>query len=126
MDAGEREIRNPRTGQRLRFIDEGPGRLRVASGGYGSFTAPVRRSKVPPEMARVTSSTRTPSQSKITSLMVDDGESPVGWIASDGTGLEAEREGAMHERGERHPWQMAPLQRGPCWPGDSAERMGLE
>lgn len=37
-----------------------------------------------------------------------------GWIGSDGTRLDAEREGAMHERGERQPWQMAPHQR-PGW-----------
>jgi hypothetical protein len=29
-----------------------------------------------------------------------------GWIGSDGTMPEAEAEGAMHERGERRPWQL--------------------
>jgi hypothetical protein len=37
-----------------------------------------------------------------------------GWIGSDGTMPEAEAEGAMHERGERRPWQMAPGQE-PGW-----------
>jgi hypothetical protein len=37
-----------------------------------------------------------------------------GWIGSDGTMPEAEGEGAMHERGERRPWQMAPGQE-PGW-----------
>jgi hypothetical protein len=31
-----------------------------------------------------------------------------GWHGGDGTMAEAEREGAMHESGERHPWQVAP------------------
>jgi hypothetical protein len=44
-----------------------------------------------------------------------------GWIGSDGTRLEAEREGEMHERGERQPWQMAPHQR-PGWEGAADDR----
>jgi hypothetical protein len=35
-----------------------------------------------------------------------------GWIGSDGTMPEAEDEGAMHERGERRPWQLAAIDDG--------------
>jgi hypothetical protein len=45
-----------------------------------------------------------------------------GWIGSDGTMPEAEAEGAMHERGERRPWQMAPGQE----PGWEASRDRVE
>jgi hypothetical protein len=37
------------------------------------------------------------------------------------TRLEAEREGAMLERGERHPWQMAPGEK-LSWEGDPRSR----
>jgi hypothetical protein len=30
------------------------------------------------------------------------------WMGGDGTRGEAETEAGMHERGERHPWQLAP------------------
>lgn len=44
-----------------------------------------------------------------------------GWIGSDGTMAEAEREGAMHARGEVHPWIMQPGQK-PGWEGDPRSR----
>jgi hypothetical protein len=44
-----------------------------------------------------------------------------GWYGSDGTRFEAEEEVRMHERGERHPWQMAPGQK-PGWEGDPRSR----
>jgi hypothetical protein len=45
------------------------------------------------------------------------------WIGSDGTHAEAEQEGQMHERGERHPWQFAPGETPEPWrPGQSAIR----
>jgi hypothetical protein len=44
-----------------------------------------------------------------------------GWIGSDGTRVEAEREGGMHERGERQPWIMAPGQT-PGWEGEPRTR----
>jgi hypothetical protein len=43
-----------------------------------------------------------------------------GWIGSDGTRPEAEEEGRMHERGERHPWQIAPGPVVPWRPGGPA------
>ncbi len=52
-----------------------------------------------------------------------------GWIGSDGTMAEAEHEGSMHERGERHPWQLAPGEARTWAPGtpnglDRRERSG--
>jgi hypothetical protein len=46
-----------------------------------------------------------------------------GWHGGDGTRAEAEAEAAMHERGERQPWQLAPGQR-PGWEGDPRSRPG--
>jgi hypothetical protein len=43
-----------------------------------------------------------------------------GWVGSDNTRLEAEREGAMHERGEVQPWIAQPGQ--PRWEGDPRSR----
>jgi hypothetical protein len=40
-----------------------------------------------------------------------------GWIGSDGSRVEAEAEGVMHERGERHPWQLGPGEIRPWRPG---------
>jgi hypothetical protein len=44
------------------------------------------------------------------------------WIGSDTTHTEAVEEGEMHERGERHPWQMAPGTALPWSPGDPTMR----
>jgi hypothetical protein len=45
-----------------------------------------------------------------------------GWVGSDGTRGEAEEEGLMHERGERHPWQLRPGSATPWRPGDPTTR----
>jgi hypothetical protein len=42
------------------------------------------------------------------------------WTGSDGTRAEAEHEAGMHERGERHPWQLAPGTARAWRPGDAA------
>ncbi|HVX31702.1 MAG TPA: hypothetical protein VHA80_01060 [Solirubrobacterales bacterium] len=43
-----------------------------------------------------------------------------GWIGGDGTHAEAEGEAAMHERGERQPWQFPRGQAPRVWqPGDA-------
>jgi hypothetical protein len=47
-----------------------------------------------------------------------------GWVGSDGGRAEAETEGAMHERGERQPWQLAPGTPSPWRPADPATRDG--
>jgi hypothetical protein len=45
-----------------------------------------------------------------------------GWIGGDGPRVEAEREGRMHERGERQPWRPEPGN-APDWrPGDPTMR----
>lgn len=45
-----------------------------------------------------------------------------GWIGGDGSRAEAEREGRMHERGERQPWQLEPGTATAWRPGDPATR----
>lgn len=45
-----------------------------------------------------------------------------GWIGSDGTRAEAEEEAAMHERGERRPWQLERGEAEPWRPGDPTMR----
>lgn len=42
------------------------------------------------------------------------------WIGSDGTRRQAVEEAGMHERGERHPWQLAPGEIRVWSPGDRA------
>ena len=40
-----------------------------------------------------------------------------GWMGGDATRGDAEAEAEMHERGERHPWQLAPGEAKPWKPG---------
>jgi hypothetical protein len=44
-----------------------------------------------------------------------------GWVGGDGSRVEAEAEGRMHERGERQPWQIVPGQAA-GWEGDQRSR----
>jgi hypothetical protein len=44
-----------------------------------------------------------------------------GWVGDDGTRAAAEHEIKMHERGERHPWHLAPGQV-PGWEGEPRNR----